>query len=562
MVRPAAFLFPLALLFSFTLFLASCGGDGDEQGDSNKTPSANETPVRGGEVTVQHTEFSSLDPHFTAFGRDISQIGMIFRGLFRLNEDDRLVPELASKLPDISADGKTYTVTLKSGLKWSDGNDLTAADVVLGLQRTCSPDLAGQYSYSLFNIVGCQAYYSAEDKSASEKDTLLKALGVRQVSNTVVEIKLEQPQATFSVALALQYSWPAPSHLLTTPATEWPSDPTKLAFSGPFKVESFKADDSLVLVRNDNYGGPHLAYLDKVTLRYIDDLEVANNAYRSDEVMATQANVTTLSALRADPVLSKELVSPEKTGNTTGLALFAGKAPLDNQKLRLALSQATDRGALNKVLNEANIPTTSWIPEPLLGLPNDPFASTIGFDPAKAKQNFTAAGAQPGLKLTIKIVESPVFRTQAEFFKEQWKQHLGVELEIITLDRPSASKALVTGDYQVIIQGFSQDYPDPENYVDGLFNSEGTSNFWGCKSTKLDDLLEQSRTTLNTEARVKLFQEINKIISEEICGMAPLYHGRTFYLVKPELRGPAEYSTSQDRYLAGDWAIEEWYLAK
>ncbi|OAI38821.1 hypothetical protein AYO38_08910 [bacterium SCGC AG-212-C10] len=544
-------------------FAAACGDD-DDSSDGGTSPgnaTASPQPKTGGEIVIQHRPFRSFDPHFTAFGRDISQQGMVFRGLYKLDINDKMQPELAASLPQISADGKTYTIAMKPGLKWSDGQPLTAKDAVAAFQRTCNPDVAGQYSANLFNIVGCQEYYTAAEKSASEKDTLLKNLGVKQLSDTSLEIKLKQPQATFAIQLALWFSWPLPSHVITTPGAEWPTDPTKLVFSGPFKATAYTEKDTMVLERNPNYGGGHLAYLDKITIKYIENLETSNNAFRSGELLLTRANTAALDVLRSDPKLGKELSVAEKVGNTIGLTMNANIAPLNNAKLRLALSQATDRATLNKVvLKDANTVSTSWIPEDLIGLDADPFAKSIGYNPEQAKKTFQESGAPAGVKITISVIDSPGDKDTAAFLKEQWKKILGVELEVEVVDSPTLQGKYEDETYGVVLQGWTQDYPDPENWVDGLFNSDGPNNHYGCANPKLDDLLTKAKVNLNDAERIKQYVEINKLIAEEVCGMAPLYHQRTFYLVSDKLKGAREFSTSQDRYLAGDWAVEEWYL--
>ena len=83
-----------------------------------------------------------------------------------------------------------------------------------------------------------------------------------------------QPQPTFTIILAMWVAWPVPTHIVTEVGGEWP-DPTDLAFNGPFVVESYTPADNIVFARNDNYAGEHLAYLDRVTYKYIEDTGTA-----------------------------------------------------------------------------------------------------------------------------------------------------------------------------------------------------------------------------------------------------------------------------------------------
>src|SRR5690606_22339172 len=100
------------------------------------------------------------------------------------------------------------------------------------------------------------------------------------------------------------------------------------------------------LSRNERYGGKHVAYLDKITLRYINDFETANNAFRTGEVDMAPANVAALDVLKSE--FGDRLVMSAGAADTQGLAFNLGVAPLDNTKMRLALSQAINRELLVK----------------------------------------------------------------------------------------------------------------------------------------------------------------------------------------------------------------------
>src|SRR3990172_10422406 len=98
----------------------------DDRGGGKPPPPAAGERREGGELTVQSYEFASLDPHFSSFAQDISLQRMLWRGLFSLDKDNVPQPSMAAAAPEVSSDGKNYTVTLREGLTWSDGNDLKA----------------------------------------------------------------------------------------------------------------------------------------------------------------------------------------------------------------------------------------------------------------------------------------------------------------------------------------------------------------------------------------------------------------------------------------------------
>ncbi len=489
---------------------------------------------------------------------------MVFRGLLKLNKDNKAEPELAASLPAISSDGKTYTVKMKPGLKWSDGQPLTAKDVVAGIQRTCDPDNAGNYKDTISNVVGCDEFYSAASKTAAEKTALMAAVGVKATDDSTVEFKLESAQPTFTLVLSLWMTFPSPSHIVKTSSEAWP-DVTKLAYSGPYKIQEYKAKDQAVLVRNDNYYGTP-PNIDKITMKYIDKLDVAENAYRADQLQMTRVNLTNLQVVKTDPKLGKEYF--QVPGVTTRAVHMNLKVkPLDNAKVRLALSQATDRETLNKVAFQgAYIPSTTWMPPAVVGggVKEDSFAGTIGFNAEKAKQNLADAGYADGKgfpALTITVNDVPDRVATAEFLKEQWKKVLNIDINIEVVDSRTRAAKFTSEDYQLFPGGWTQDYPDPENWVAGLFNTGGANNHYGVSDTKLDDLFKKALFNTNDAERRTQYREINKLLSEDPLLAGPVLYQESFnYIAKSNLKGPKENAGPLDAFLAGDWTIETWYL--
>ncbi len=150
-----------ALAAIVAVAFAACDGD---DGDGDGGPAAGDIQ-EGGEIIVRITEPESLDPHFSDFSVDITIQQMIMRGLYDLLPGAVLRPAYAEDLPEISDDGTVYTIKIKDGMTWANGETLDANDFVFGIQRTCNPDNAGHYQYilsaDLGNLIGCDDYYAA-----------------------------------------------------------------------------------------------------------------------------------------------------------------------------------------------------------------------------------------------------------------------------------------------------------------------------------------------------------------------------------------------------------------
>ena len=145
------FLLFAGMVSAVMVLAMACGGDDDDEGDETPEATAGATEPSGtgderqdgGEITVHAQDLESFDPHFSSFAQDISVFRMLWRGLYTMDVDNVPQPSMASAAPEVSADGLTYTIALRDGLTWSDGDDLTAEDFEYGLKRTCNPVHAG-----------------------------------------------------------------------------------------------------------------------------------------------------------------------------------------------------------------------------------------------------------------------------------------------------------------------------------------------------------------------------------------------------------------------------------
>lgn len=554
-------------IFAIAAFAAACGDDDDDDGGS-ASPTSGSGPTQAakpsGTITVRTIQFESWDPHFSDFNQDIEHFFMVWRGLYQLDKDSKPQPAMADGMPTISTDGKTYTVKVKTGLKWSDGQPMDANDFVLGIQRSCNPDNASHYEFVLVAIVGCDAYYKAGKETAEKKAELLKAVGVRPVDANTIEFKLTDAQPTFFTMLAIWPTFPVPKHLVKTPDAPWPG-PLQNVYNGPFKPSEYTEKDRLVLVPNDQYALPEKAKVEKIVLRYIDDEGVALNAYRNGEIDATKVPLAQLDAVKKDPTLGKELVS-YATVRTTGIEYNLTDPTLAKKEVRLAISQATDRKLLNDVvLKGAHIPTTNWMPPDRSGIKPDTFKSAIDFDPAKAKENLKKAGYDNGAgfpKLVLLQTDSATNKLTGEFLQSEWKKYLNIDITLEYTDSKTRSARFNATDFQIVLGGWGEDYPDPENWILGQFETGGSINKWKCSMPEIDALINKARFNPKDEERRQQYRDTEKLIVENICGMAPMYHNGFHAVVKPYIKGMAENKQPDDKQIPGDLRVELWTTSK
>src|SRR5215218_2501667 len=251
----------LGLAFALSLAaVAACGGD-DKKDAAKATvaPAGGTTAAGAATAAVQPAaqgrpadaaaddqqilkasivEPQYLDPHRSTYAADISIERMLFRGLFQLDKDAKPVPALAVDLPTqqnggISADGKTYTVKLKPGLKWSDGSPLTMKDFAYSLLRPLDPNVAGDYAFLLENVAGAATYMAAK-ADAPDLQQLRAAVGVKAVDDTTLEIKLENAEPTFLIKISLWASFPVKQDVVEREKDKAFTEGGKLVGTGPY----------------------------------------------------------------------------------------------------------------------------------------------------------------------------------------------------------------------------------------------------------------------------------------------------------------------------------------
>jgi oligopeptide transport system substrate-binding protein len=542
-----------ALVGIAVLALAACGGEEETAGGT--TPAAGDIR-EGGEIVVHATEPEFLDPHISDFNLDITIEQMMMRGLYDLLPGGVLQPAYAEDLPEISDDGLVYTIKIKDGMTWGNGETLDANDFVFGIQRTCNPDIAGHYQYILTNLAGCDDYYAATDATAEEKATLQAAVGVSAPDDLTLEITLANPQPTFQSILALWPTYPAPNEALASVDATWPQPPDTPC-NGPFCATEMTTGDHITFEPNANWGLDPKPHLNKITLRFIDDYSVALRAYQAGELQMARVGQQDLPVVR-----DRNDFYEQPLPVTIGLEFYMPDPVVGDENVRLALSRAIDRDQLAEVVfNGGVIPTTNWVPSEEPGAnAQGIFDDVIGFDVEAAQADLAAAGYPngdgfPGVNLIVR--DDPTEKAAGEFLQKAFKENLNIDLSIDVVDSQTRQQVFNDGDFQLLIGGWGHDYPDAENWLIGLYNTGASINKQECSNPDIDAALNSAQFEQDQNTRFDLLREAERLVVTTLCGIAPLYHRGNFYLISPDLLGVEP--TLEDHFLPQ--FPEKWGLA-
>jgi ABC-type oligopeptide transport system substrate-binding subunit len=514
------------------------------------------------QIVVQSGVPQSFDPPRVMAEPEVALARMLWRGLYQLEATPdggvQAVAAMAAGEPTVN--GNVYTVELKAGLKWSDGEPLTAMDFEYGIKRECDPNVASPYQFllgeSVLNIAGCDAYFNGQ----GDRDHV----GVTAVSATTLEITLVAPKPTFTTIMSLWVAFPARQDVIEEFGDQW-TEPANIVVNGPFILTELTPDagGQAVLEPNPNWALEPKPTLRKITIKFIDDLEAAFQDFQDGELDMTNVPASEIPTIQADPTLSKEFLKGDAS-RIWAVEMQMNDPTIADFNVRLALSRAIDRETLvQAVYGDAHLPATYWLVQGLPGFQgNAAFENIIGYNSGAAQAALVSAGYPGGYgfpTLTLTVLDRPDRIAEGMFLQDSWKDILGINVVIETVDAEARSQIFNDETFDLFPGGWQNDYPDPENSLFGLFDRGGVNNRYNCSDAEIDAKLSAAATETNNATRIQLLQEAETLIVTRLCGVAPVYQTAFLYLVKSNIGGVSP-NGQIDAAMPGGWCPECWFV--
>jgi len=522
-------------------------------------------------------DVSTFDPGLTFELVQIEIVGQLFVGLTNFDPNAyKAIPDLATDW-QISTDGTVYTFHLRKDAKWTNGEPITAHDVVWAIQRNVAPETKSPNAFSLYVIKNAQAINKGEltvttAQTATKKDKTDKTqsaatppaqmpspsspplppaiaaqLGVRAIDDYTVEFTLEHSAAYFPALVNMWTYRPLPRKVIEQHGKDWIL-PQFIQTSGPYKLSDWKKGFQLILTKNPQYYDK-----DKVNIPEIHYYTVPENSlglamYEKNEldIMGGQVYLdlpqTEIPRIKTDPVLRKDLkVSPlfctEWYGFNTRLP------PVNNPLVRKAIAAAIDKQTLiDVVIKGAEAPATTFTRPPVFGAVAPEENVGIAFNPKRARDWLAEAGYPDGKDfppLVLMYNVSEVRSEVAKAVKTILKHYLNIEIQIQpeefdhymeTLDHPTKSTP------QMFRAGWCSDYPDANNWLYEMFHPTSGYNWIGWDNEEFAKLTEQAQREVDPEERKKLYRQAEQILNEQEAVIIPLYFSNAQFLVNPRVK--------------------------
>jgi len=457
----------------------------------------------------------TLDPPRIADIYSRSVAHQIFDGLVQFDQTLTVTPALAEFWRG-SRDGLTWTFTLRKGVKFHHGREVTADDVVFSFTRLLDPRIKSSAADLFAVIRGADDYRAGKSKQVS---------GLVAIDRYTAQVTLKEAPAPFVSFAAVGAAKILPRDLAEAQGEAFGQRPVG---TGPFRFVSWERGKEIVLAANPEYfdGAPRLA---RVVYRVFpgERFDTVNEEFErrtlEDSPLPPRMTSADYRRLVTDPhhvYVKRSMFSLRFYGLNTRLK------PLDDPRVRKAINHAIDRAAINDTIYLGRTVIARGILPP--GTPGyNPSLAGYGYDPARARELLAAAGHPHGrgvppitfwsaAKDERIVAEHDMIRRALEA--------IGLKAEFSYLtDWPAFSRMLPEGKMPAFLYAWFADAPDPDNFLAMLFHSKSARNFTGYANSSVDALLEQARRPGDPLSRVELYRRVEKLIVDD-APIIPFWH--------------------------------------
>lgn len=466
------------------------------------------------------TSLKELDPALYQGERD-GLPPLLFAGLVQLGTDLQVRPDLAAAW-EISPDGLQYTFTLLAGLSFANGRPITAQHVKTSWERSLLPETDSPSALlALGSIGGAGELHRGEQTGLS---------GVDVLDERRLRVTLSAPVPYFLYQLSLPAAAVYDVHEAEINPEGWVKN---ASFSGPYQIEEYRQNDTLLLSRNRFYPTPAL-------LPYRGYFTAAAGSL----LPLVEGNLVDLLPIKGQTVLRlshpeeplhNHLVSSGTMCST--LLIFNNRIPpLDQLAVRQALAAAIDTGSW---ISNANlglaIPAAGIIPPGMPGY-RDRTLPASQIPPLSAEQRSDLTEAPLILTTSGYLTDR---RADLDLLADGWQKKLGVTLQIDLLNPDTFIIDGARNNSHLLLTTVCAGYPDPHALLDPVFHSTGELNLTRFSDPEVDRLLEEARSMRDRSQRLSLYQTIeDRLLSENI--VLPLDYPVRFTAINPQLKGWSE----------------------
>jgi oligopeptide transport system substrate-binding protein len=530
---------PAALLLG--MLLCACGDRRPGGGDLSADHVARR--IASAHLNRQLTQPPrTLDP---ALNEDVPGrivLSDLFEGLVRLDPHGRIVPAVAERW-DVSTDGKVYRFHLRPGVRWSDGEPVTAGDFVYSLRRVVDPATASPVSQMLLPIEGAEAIIAGKAAPGT--------LGVHAADESTLEIRLNAPTPYFLSLLTNTFALPQPEQAITRHGVAWTA-PGNFVGNGAFLPEGGVGAGPLTLRRNPGYWDAGAVRLQAITYHPLPDNSAATARFLAGDFDVTDSFLIDDYRWLRERLGSQARLSPYF--GTFMLAMNNARPPFDDPRLRRAMVLAVDRDILvNQLMRGLYQPAYGIVP-PLPGYPEvRPDWADLPREQrlALARDLYAQAGYSADRPLRVELsypTTTPDTRRILEAVAAMWRINLGADVKLANEEWRVFNQNRNIGKPRLYFAPWIGDYPDPQTFL-AMPLPGGAQNDMRYDNPRYTQTVMAALATPDATERARLYNEAERILDED-APYIPLYYYMNRHLLRDYVRGWAD--NTEDQHLARD----------
>lgn len=541
----------LTFILTSTLFLGACSKADNKQANSDSAATKDTTEsstLKDTKATSDDTgkpkllnwvapgEVTTMDSGKSYDTISAEQIDFQADPLYRINEKNEAIPNLAVALPKVSADGLTVTVEIRDNAKFSNGDNITAADIVYAAQRVVDPATGSQSANNLTYIKN-----AAEIIAGTLKP---EELGVKALSDTKLEFTLVAPNSYINTTLSSTLLSPVNKKFVEEQGKNYGLTSDALLASGPYVLKGWSGTDiSWKYEKNPYYWDKDNIYFDEINVQVVKEVATGVNLYEAGDLDGTKVTGEYISLYKG----KEDLVSVQ-TLRMTNLELgISSNKYLQNESLRKALLYALDRDELSTaILNGDGVPAVGVIPNGIAVNPDngksisDDFGKLAYTDAKKAQELFKQALKELGKDtITLRLVTSDTDESIkiGQYLQSIYESNLpGLKIDLANVPASVRFEEMMSYKFDLALGGWTGDF-DPTSYVKQ--HEEGYEhNHSKWKSKELKELVSALETTDGNDfsKRWEHLREANQYLIDNAV-VIPIVQASQSYLINTKLKG-------------------------
>lgn len=507
-----------SMLLVLSMFLAACGGGGNnaDSGDKGSDGEKSDVPQ---ELRVNiNSEPPSLHPGLAKDSTSGTVLRQTMEGLTRISKDGTPEPAMAEKI-DISDDQKVYTFTIREA-QWSNGDPVTANDFEAAWKWAIDPANQSEYAYQLNYIEGAEA--------ANTGGGSLDDVGVKALDEKTLEVKLVNPTPFFQELTAFYTYLPFNSKVAEA-NPDWANDAGEnYTTNGPFHMIEWAHSDKIILEKSDTYWDKDAVKLEKIEMIMVNDGNTELSMFDNGELDWAGAPTGAL-PLDALPALKEEGRLITETIAGTYLYKFNTTVePFNNVNIRKAFAHAINRQELiDNVTQGEQLPAMALVPPTMFPENEKGYFKDNDVETAKEflqkgleELGYSDVSELPAITLSYNTSEG--HQKIAQAIQDMWSQNLGVDVTLDNQEWAVYLDSVHALDYQVARMGWLGDFNDGINFLEAYRNADGGNNDTGWEDPKFQELLAQSATETDADARQALLRDAEAVFMDAM-PIAPIY---------------------------------------